>query len=435
MIKQKLSPQDLYNIAERLFPICRSITGDGVRSTLDILKEYVPEINVNEVPSGTKAFDWEVPDEWNIKDAYIIDPAGNKICSFKNSNLHVVGYSIPINETMNLDELQDHLYSLPEQPHAIPYVTSYYEKKWGFCIAHSQREKLLPGEYKVFIDSKLQSGSLTYGEFVLNATHAEHNQDEILISTYICHPSMANNELSGPVVALGLITWLKSLPERRYTYRFLFGPETIGAIVYLSKNLEELQQRVVAGFVLTCIGDNNTYSLLHSRTHDTLADSVSSRVFKFHAPNFKEFSYLNRGSDERQYCMPGVDLPVVSIMRTKYHDYSEYHTSFDDMNFISVDGLSGGLDIVKKCLQVLENNYKYKLKVLCEPQLGKRGLYPARTPGRPVEDRIRLIFDTMCYCDGKNDILEISKIIEQDPLEIIDVMGEFLKQDLVERVN
>ena len=249
----------MHGLARRLFPICRSLTGNGVRETFSILQECLPTLELTEVSSGTAAFDWTVPDEWNIRSAYVLGPDGKKVIDFSGNNLHVVGYSVPVNKIIPLAELQSHLHSIPELPDAIPYVTSYYHRTWGFCLAHQQRESLVDGDYRVVIDSTLASGSLTYGELIIPGA----TNKEVLISTYVCHPSMANNELSGPVVATQLAMWLLQQKNLRYTYRFVFVPETIGSIVYISRNLDVLKANVQAGFNVSCVGDDRAYSYLH----------------------------------------------------------------------------------------------------------------------------------------------------------------------------
>lgn len=422
--------KQMYELCELLFPICRSITGNGVRKTLSIIKQHLPGIQVHEVPSGTAVFDWTVPKEWDIEDAYIIDPSGKKIVDFHQCNLHVVGYSTPIDATLDLDDLQEHLYSLPDQPAAIPYITSYYKERWGFCISEQMRKSLQPGKYHVVIKSKLFDGSLTYGELLLPGKTTK----EIFLSTYICHPSMANNELSGPVVTTFLVKWLMQIPDRYYSYRVVFIPETIGSITYLSKHLEHMKERIVAGFVITCIGDNRAYSVLTSRNENTLADEVALHVLKNLHPEFIKYSFLERGSDERQYCSPGVDLPVASIMRTKYGRYPEYHTSLDDLSLISQEGLQGGFEAVQKCIEVLENNMTPKVRTLCEPQLGKRNLYPTlstKKSGEYIKDMMNLI----AYSDGKRTLLEIAELINVPAWKLHDIVEKLRKEDLLEVVR
>ncbi|WP_286740664.1 DUF4910 domain-containing protein, partial [Psychrobacter sp. UBA3068] len=283
---------DMHNLCTKLFPICRSITGDGFRKSLNIIKTDLDlqKLEAFEVPTGTKCFDWEVPKEWNIQDAYVIAPDGSKICDFKVSNLHVLNYSIPIDKEVSLEELQEHLYSLPDQPTAIPYITSYYKERWGFCLSQNERDKLVPGQYKVYIDSELKDGSLTYGELIIPGK----TKEEIFISTYLCHPSMANNELSGPVVTGFLAKWLLSLTSRKYTYRIVIIPETIGSITYLSRNYKQMKENVIAGFNVSCIGDDRAYSYLPSKEGDTLADLVATHVLKYSHPDFVRYSFLGR---------------------------------------------------------------------------------------------------------------------------------------------
>lgn len=422
-------PDEMYNWAVDLFPICRSLTGPGVRQTLEYLKDLMPELVVHEVPSGMQAFDWTVPDEWNIRDAYVLDEGGNKVIDFQDSNLHVVGYSVPVDQWLDLGELDKHLYSLPDQPHAIPYITSYYKRRWGFCLTHNQRQSLQPGKYRVVIDSTLKKGVLNYGEVILQGKEDK----EILLSTYICHPSMANNELSGPIVTTALVKWLSSLEQRRYTYRIVFVPETIGSIVYLSRHADEMIDRTIAGFVVTCIGDDRAYSFMPSRQGGTLADRTARHVLRHHAPDFKAYSFLERGSDERQYCSPGIDLPVVSIMRSKYGQYPEYHTSLDNLGLISPKGLAGGYEAIRKCLLLLENNRTWKTSVLCEPQMGKRGLYS--TIGTKNLDRsVRDMMNFLTYADGSRDLLQLAETINLPAWELYAIVDKLSNAKLLQEV-
>ncbi|NGQ95651.1 DUF4910 domain-containing protein [Brevibacillus sp. SYP-B805] len=425
MTYQSSEADEMYDLIKRLFPICRSITGDGVRETLRIIQEVIP-LDIHEVPTGTKVFDWEVPKEWNIKDAYILDEEGNKIVDFKENNLHVVGYSVPVNRHMTLSELQNHLYSLKDQPDAIPYVTSYYKERWGFCLTHRQREQLKEGMYHVVIDSEIKEGSLTYGEILIPGETSK----EIFLSTYVCHPSMANNELSGPVVTTYLVKWILGAP-RKYSYRIVFIPETIGSITYLSRNIDEMKRNIIAGFNISCVGDDRAYSFLPSRYGNTLADKVAMNVLSHRHPDFVRYTYLQRGGDERQYCSPGVDLPVASIMRTKYGEYPEYHTSLDNLDLVTKDGLYGSLELLRECITVLEANEVYQVTCLGEPQLGKYGLYPTlstKESGKQVRDMMNLI----AYADGTNDLIDISNIIGVPVLSLLPIVKRLLDCGLLE---
>ena len=423
--------EEMYELCERLFPICRSITGDGVRKTLQMLVEvYGNEINIHEVPTGTKVFDWTVPKEWNIKEAYIENSKGQSVIDFKNNNLHVVGYSLPVDKFVDLQELKSVVYTQPDQPDAIPYVTSYYKECYGFCMSQNQLDKLPEDTYHIVIDSELKEGSLTYGEIIIPGD----TEEEVFLSTYICHPSMANNELSGPVVATFLAKWLNLLVKRRYTYRIIFIPETIGAITYLSKNLQYLKEHVIAGFNLSCVGDNRTFSYVESRYGDTLADKAAKNVLSFYYPDYKTYSFLKRGSDERQYNAPGVDLPVCAICRSKYGEYPEYHTSKDNLELISPEGLLGAYEVYQQCILSLENNYSYKINVLCEPQLGKRGLYPT-TSQKGTYDAVKVMIDFIAYADGSNDLIDISNIIGVPVNELLTVIEKLEKVDLLTRCD
>lgn len=417
--------KEMYGWAVDLFPINRSLTGHGVRQTLQYIKNIIPEMEINEVPSGTKCFDWTVPQEWNCDDAYILDPDGNKICDFKVNNLHVVGYSTPIDKEVDLEELKEHLYWIEDQPTAIPYITSYYSPRWGFCLSFNEFKKLKKGTYKVKINSELIDGSLTYGEVKLRG----ESDKEIFLSTYVCHPSMANNELSGPVVTTALVKFIKSLKDRKYSYRIVFIPETIGSITYISRNIDNMKKNIIAGFNISCVGDDRCFSYIPSRYGNSLSDKVSKHVLK--NIDYVEYSFLDRGSDERQYCSPGVDLPIATICRTKYGQYPEYHTSLDDLTLISPTGLYGGYEKLMKAIELLEKNNYYKVNVSCEPQLGKRGLYPTistKETGAIVRDMMNFI----AYADGNNDLIDIANIIGVQAEDLYDIVDDMKRANLIE---
>ena len=399
----------IHDLCKILWPINRSITGNGVRKTLDILKKKCSEMKIYEVASGTKVFDWTIPNEWNVKEAKILGPGGKKILDFYDNNLHLVGYSTPINKKMSLKELNKHLFSLKEKPKAIPYVTSYYKKNWGFCLSHNNRKKLKSGKYKVLINSELKKGSLTYGEIFLPGK----SKKEIFLSTYICHPSLANNELSGPTVSIFIANWIKSLKDRKFSYRIIFIPETIGSITYLSKNLKKMKRNMYAGFNITCVGDERMYSYLPSRNGDTIADHTAKHILKWTDKNYKKYTWLDRGSDERQYCSPGIDLPVATIMRSKGGEYPEYHTSLDNLkNVVTPKGLNGSFNLIKKIIESFEFNCYPKNLYLCEPQLSKRNLYPSTSNWSKKENytyELRLMKDLISFSDGKTSLLNIAE--------------------------
>ena len=345
--------KEMYEFAGKLFPIGRSLTGEGVRRSLGMIKELIPELEIKEVPSGTQVFDWTVPQEWEIRAAYIEDETGKRIVDYAENNLHVIGYSTPVDRYVDLDELLQYIRVEEEQPDVIPYVTSYYSPRYGFCMTKRQRDALKPGTYHMVIDSRLFDGVLNYAELLLPGKSSK----EVLLSTYICHPSMANNELSGPVLATWLVKWLKTL-DRNLSYRIVIVPETIGSIAYLSRNLDVMRENTIAGYVLTCVGDERTYSYLESRNGGTLADRALQNVLQDVYPEYMTYSYLERGSDERQYNAPGVDLPVCDFCRSKYGEYPEYHTSADDMTLISPEGLAGSYRVMTQVLAALEF-YRY----------------------------------------------------------------------------
>ena len=421
----------MHEWATALFPFNRSLTGNGVRQTLKFIKSILPDLEIIEVPSGTPAFDWKIPDEWTIDEAYIADLDGNKLIDFSLNNLHVMGYSTPINKIMTRKELEKYLFTVPKNQNAIPYVTSYYSKNFGFCISENQKSSLGNGPFKVVIDSKIGPGSMTYGELYIPGK----SEKEIFFSTYICHPSMANNELSGPVVALALAQQINSLEKREFSYRFLFTVETIGSIYYISKNLIDMKKNIFAGWVLTCLGDNNNYSFVPSRLGNTVSDKISKQVLQNLNHEFKEYSWLDRGSDERQYCSPGVDLPFSSLMRTKYGEFPEYHTSLDDLNFISPEGLLGGLKMYLKVVEILEHNRYWKINTLCEPQLSKRGLY--HTIGNavsPSTSHYRDIWNILSHLDGNHDLKEISDKCNIEFSQVLNLITILSNANLIKKI-
>lgn len=397
---------EMYSLVKELFPICRSITGNGVRQTLSIIKRELPDLILHEVPSGTQVFDWTVPMEWNIRGGYIETLNNEKIVDFADSNLHILGYSLPVDKIVTRAELMSMVYTIPEQPDVIPYVTSYYKQRSGFCMTENQRLSLKDEKYHVKIDSSLTEGSLTYGELLIPG----REKKEIFLSTYVCHPSMANNELSGPAVMVALAKKNLANENRRYSYRIIFIPETIGSITYLSKNLDYLKKHVIAGYNISCVGDDRTYSYVESPYADTLADRVAQNVLRFHYPNYKRYSFLHRGSDERQYCSPLVNLPLCAICRSKYEEYPEYHTSADNLDLVTPSGLKGAYEVYSKCIDMLENNHYYQVTTCCEPQLGKRGLYPTLSRRGSINDT-RSMTAFIAYADGKHDLIDISNKI------------------------
>lgn len=421
--------RQMYAFAERLFPIGRSLTGEGVRQSLGMIKELVPELEIREIPSGTQVFDWTIPQEWEIRHAYIEDEAGNRIVDYEVNNLHVIGYSTPVDRYVDMEELLNYIRVEDEQPDVIPYVTSYYSPRYGFCMSKRQRDALKPGTYHMVIDSRLFDGVLNYAELLLPGK----TEKEVLLSTYICHPSMANNELSGPVLVTWLTNWLKTI-DRNLTYRIVIVPETIGSIAYLSRNLDAMRKNTIAGFVLTCVGDDRTYSYLESRNGNTLSDRVLTNVLKDVYPEYKTYSYLDRGSDERQYNAPGVDLPVCDFCRSKYGEYPEYHTSADDMSLISPRGLSGAYHVMTQVLAALEVNGFYRVNCLCEPQLGKRGLYPTESR-KGIYHEVKKLTNLIAYADGERDLIEISTKIGVPLVELIPIVEKLVAAGLLDKLK
>lgn len=426
--------QNIYDLSAAIFPICRSITGEGIRETLHILDEYIsrnggPHLMVHEIPSGTQVFDWTVPKEWVIREAYIEDEQGNHIIDMKDNNLHVLGYSTPVDEWVSLETLKKHIFTQPDQPDVIPYVTSYYKERFGFCLAARQISSLKEGRYHMYIDSELFDGSMSYAECVIPG---EIDQ-ELMITSYICHPSMANNECSGPTLLAELIRYVAAMEHRKYTYRFVLNPETIGSIAYLSRNYRHLKDKLAAGIVLSCVGDDRDYSIVHSRYGDTLADKSLENILRFR-PHYTPYSYLKRGSDERQYNAPGIELPVVGYCRTKYGEYPEYHTSADDMGLVSPAGFQGSYEVMTQWIDAMEHNEKYRVLVHCEPQLGKRGLYPTVSQ-KGSYNAVQAMTDFIAYADGRNDLFDISDLIGVPVRELIEITDKLKKNNLLEVVQ
>ena len=393
-----------HRLANELWPFPRSLTGRGVRRTLDVLARELPNLDRYRVPTGYRAFDWEVPREWNLIRAWIETPTGDVICDTDQNNLHVVGYSVPTDKTLSLDSLKAHLHTETARPDAIPYVTSYYADAWGFCLSQTQLASLPDGKYRAVIDASLEPGHLEYADLILPG----ETEQEIVFSTYLCHPSMANNELSGVVVATALARAVAAMPKRRYTYRFVFVPETIGTLVYLSTRLDQLKRNVVAGFVLTCVGDEKGRSYLASRWENTLADRVALAAINETGVPYDRYSFLDRGSDERQYCAPGIDLPFCSVMKSKYGTFPEYHTSLDNLEFVTPKGLAESIAIHRRMIEILETNRRPKAKVLGEPQLGRRGLYDTLSR-KGSASSARHLLNVLAYADGSSDLLELSQ--------------------------
>ena len=417
----------IYQFTKELWPINRSITGEGVRQTLRKISNHLPSLEIKSITTGTKVFDWSIPKEWFVEEAYIITPDGTRICDFRKNNLHLVGYSIPFEGEVSLDELKKHLYTLPDQPNAIPYITSYYKERWGFCLSQDQLNTLGNGTYKVVIKASLFDGELNYGELLIKGK----SDKEIFLSTYICHPSMANNELSGPTVVTFLAKWLQEIVEREYSYRIIFIPETIGSITYLSQNYKDMKNKTIAGFIVTCVGDDRAYSYLPSRNGNTISDLIAKHVLKWIDKNYVHYSWLNRGSDERQYCAPGIDLPIASIFRTKYGEYPEYHTSLDNLeNVVTPKGLEGGYWAIRKAIEAIEKNKKYITTVLCEPQMSKRGLY--QTLSTKNEDKeITLMMNFISLCDGQTSLLEIAEKLNVPIWDLYSLVDKLIYHNLI----
>ncbi|MBU6533600.1 DUF4910 domain-containing protein [Streptomyces sp. A108] len=392
----------MYALVERLYPLCRSITGDGVRATLRIVDEYIP-LHVHEVPTGTQVLDWTVPKEWNIRDAYVADAAGRRVVDFAASSLHVLGYSVPVSATMPLAELRPHLHTLPDRPAWVPYRTSYYEPAWGFCLAQETLDALPDGEYEVRVDSTLEDGHLTYAEHVVPG----RVPDEVLVSCHVCHPSLANDNLAGIAVAAFLA---RELAERNpyYTYRFVFAPGTIGAITWLARNRDRIE-RVRHGLVLACAGDAGQLTYKQSRRGDAEIDRVLRHVLAASGRPHRVHEFTPYGYDERQYCSPGFDLGVGSLTRTPYAGYPEYHTSADDLDFVSPAAMADTLAVCREAFAVLDRNRRYvNLSPYGEPQLGRRGLYDSLGGRSDAKQAQLAMLWVLSLSDGEHGLLDVA---------------------------
>lgn len=401
--EQNLLGDRMYQLISQLYPICRSITGNGFRETLQILQNYIP-LEVREVPTGTEVYDWTVPQEWNINDAYIKNARGEKIVDFQACNLHVVNYSVPVHQKITLDELKKHLFTLPDYPDWIPYRTSYYKESWGFCLTHKQYLALPDEEYEVYIDSSLKTGSLTYGEYFIPGETTE----EVLISCHSCHPSLCNDNLSGISVAVFLAQHLSQL-SLRYSYRFLFIPGTIGSITWLHEN-EERVSNIKHGLVLTCVGDRGKFTYKRSRRGNADIDKIVDYVLEKSGKDYEIIDFFPYGYDERQYCSPGFNLAVGCFMRSPHGSFPEYHTSADNLDFVQPQYLEDSYNQCLTALQILENNRTYiNLKPKCEPRLGKRGLY--RAIGGQSEEALNelAILWVLNLADGEHTLLDMAK--------------------------
>ncbi len=398
----------MYELMSDLYPICRSITGNGVRETLTKIKTVIP-LEVKEVPSGTQVFDWKVPQEWNIEDAWVKNSEGTKIIDFKKSNLHILNYSAPIRKQADLNELREHLFTMPDHPDWIPYRTSYYQENWGFCIRHNQFSELKDESYDVLIDSSLTDGSLSFGEFYLKG----ESSDEVLISTHICHPSLCNDNLSGIVLAAVLGRHL-SKASLKYSYRFLFIPGTIGSITWLCLN-QKSASKIKHGLVVACVGDSGNFTYKKTRMGRAEIDKVVIYALKNSAKDFNVIDFFPYGYDERQYCSPGFNLPVGCLMRTPHGEYPEYHTSADNLELVRPENLGTSLALYLEVLNILEENRKYMTQnPMCEPQLGRRGLYQHIGGHADSKEFQFALLWTLNLSDGRNSLLEIS---EQSGLE------------------
>ena len=426
-MKDNIQGERMIKLAKKLFPLNRSICGPDIRKSFGLFQNNHKEFKRISFKSGEKVFDWIIPNEWIIHDGYIEHESGKRFAEFKKNNLHIVGYSIPVELIMDKKSLLKKIYTLDNQKDSIPYVTSYYSKDWGFCLDKNTLDKLPDGKYKVKIKSEFHKGTLDLIEAKIIGEHDK----EIFFSSYLCHPSMANNELSGPVLINEILSYIKKqYPNPKYTYRFVLLPETIGSIAYLSKKKNELKRNMVCGYNLSCVGDERNYSIIKSRYGDNLADRSLKSVL-INKKNFKEYSFLDRGSDERQYCSPGIDLPLCTFCRSKFGEYPEYHNSSDNFKVVTSKGLQDSFEVFKTIIDAFEIGIYPRLSNLCEPQLGKRGLYPNISKHQKGEHPAKKRMNILAYCDGKNTIFDISKILTIEVEEVLDEIKILKNNNLI----
>ena len=416
----------MIEFAKKLFPLNRSLTGKGNVKTLKLIKSQLPNLQIKYFSSGEKVFDWKIPMEWNVQDAWLKDSRGKKILNFKKNNLVLLGYSKSINKVVNYKILKKNIYTLKSKPNAIPYLTSYYKERWGFCMKHKDYKKLDKNKnFHAYINSSLKKGKMHYGELKIPGK----SKNEIFFSTYICHPSMANNEVSGMVLSSFLAKYILEKKNLKYSYRFIFIPETIGSVAYIKKNFSEMKKKIIAGFNITCVGDEGKFSLLFSKDENKLSDRFAKKVFKSKKLNYKKYSWLERGSDERQYCSPLVDLPITTIMKTKFGEYKEYHTSLDKIGtVVTQKGLKESLRIYKILIDEIEKTTIPKSKIICEPFLTKYNLIDTLGAKRKIDKKTRNLLNFVSYCDGKTTLDEIS-----DRCKISRINGYKLFQLLIKK--
>lgn len=432
--RNQIKPSEIESYFDRLWPILRSITGEGFRESLYILQEIFP-YELESIPSGTQVFDWTVPQEWKIKEAFIENSKGEKIIDIKTNNLHVLNYSTAVDDEISLTELQEHLYSLEELPDAIPYVTSYYQKRWGFCLSNNQRKQLSDDKYRVKIDAEHFDGQLNWGHRVIPATAP--TKKEFLLSSYLCHPSMANNELSGPILLSFLGKLISLLPERNFNYRLMIVPETIGSISYLSKYGEELKKNCVGGLVATCVGDRHAWNYKKSKLGNSSIDKVCMNLMNFsNLQNHKIHDFFPTGSDERQFCSPAFNLPVGSITRSMYTHYKEYHTSLDNKDFISFTAFKESIEFYLKVILCFESFGKYEnLTPHCEPMLGKRNLYDSIGAANKTNQTQNAFLYLLSFSDGNHDLVDIANKMEISMYELLPFVKALVDANLLKKIQ